>query len=266
VAPTIPIPVRDVERVPTLEERAQAIDARLKAQSPDFLAAYDEHVNMSWIYHDTALEGVVYTFDELTTAFCSNEVTVVDSSVMPIYDAIRRHKAAIAYARELAGRKRITINVELLKEFHNLFCPDDGDVKSVKYRRDIPQHRLYFHDYSSPDKIAHRVRQSLDWLADPDTKKNVPPLRIAAKAHYDLARIYPFAKSSGKIARLVMNIVLLHHGLPPAIIHATERQRYYETLKAPTAASLVKMLEDTLGNSLSSIQKMLQDHDRRSGR
>ncbi|MFP6685079.1 MAG: Fic family protein, partial [Polyangiaceae bacterium] len=265
VAPSIPIPVREVERVPTLDERAHTIDARLRSQSADFLSQYDENVDMSWIYHDTALEGVVYTFTELTTAFRSNEVTVVDSSVMPIYDAIRRHKAAIAFARDLAGRKRFTVNVDLLKELHSLFCPDDGDAKMVKYRREIPQHRMYFHDYAAPDKIAHRVRVTLDWLADPETKKNVSPLRIAAKAHYDLARVYPFSNSSGKIARLIMNIILMRNGLPPAIIHATERQRYYETLKAPTAASLVQMLEDTLNNSLLSIQKMLDDRTQRGG-
>ncbi len=265
MAPSIPIPVREVERVPTLDERAHTIDARLRSQSADFLSQYDENVDMSWIYHDTALEGVVYTFTELTTAFRSNEVTVVDSSVMPIYDAIRRHKAAIAFARELAGRKRFTVNVDLLKELHSLFCPDDGDAKMVKYRREIPQHRMYFHEYAAPDKIAHRVRLTLDWLADPETKKNVSPLRIAAKAHYDLACVYPFAKSSGKIARLIMNIILMRNGLPPAIIHATERQRYYETLKAPTAANLVQMLEDTLNNSLLSIQKMLDDRSQRGG-
>ena len=57
-------------------------------------------------------------------------------------------------------------------------------------------------------------------------------MRLAAKAHYQLLHIYPFAKHSGKVARLFMNLILLRHGFPPVIIHSTDRQHYYEALRA----------------------------------
>ena len=216
---------------------------------------------MSWIYHDTALEGVVYTYEELTTAFRSDEVTVVDSSVMPIYDAIRRHKGAIEFIREQADKRRGPINVDLLKRIYVTLHPEEGDHKAIKYRRDIPQHRLYFHEYAPPDKIAYRVRQVIDWVNNSETKRNVAPLRIAAKAHYDLARSYPFSQDSGKVARLFMNYLLLRGGMPAAIIHATERQRYYEALKSPNATLLVNMLRDSVANAVSSIEKLLDEHE-----
>ena len=261
VAPSIPIPVKKVPRAPTLEERAEALQKRIARQPPDFRNRYQESFDMSWIYHDSALEGVVYTFDELTTAFRSDEVTVVDSSVMPIYDAIRRHKEAIAFVRDLAEKKRAPVNVDLLKRVYVILHPEEGEAKAVKYRRDIPQHRLYFHDYAAPDKIAYRVRQVIDWVNAPDTKKNLGVLRVAAKAHYDLARTYPFAQGSGKLARLFMNLLLMRNGLPPAIVHATERQRYYEALKTPNPSRLVKMLRDSVDNALSSIEKLLDEHE-----
>ncbi len=264
VAPTIPIPVKEVPRRPTLEERAKSVEERILRQSVDFRERYDESFNMSWIYHGTALEGIVYTFDELTTAFRSDEVTVVDSSVMPIYDAIRRHKEAIAHVREQADKRRSALTVESLKQIYIVLHPEEGDVKTVKYRRDVPQHRLYFHDYAQPDKIAYKVRQVIDWVNNPENAKNVGVLRVAAKAHYDLARAYPFAMSSGKVARLFMNLILMRSGFPPAIIHATERQRYYEALKANTPANLVQMLRDSVDNAVSSIEKLLDQHEART--
>ncbi len=261
VAPSIPIPVKKVPKKPTLEERAARVDKRIARQSEDFRTRYGESFDMSWIRHDSALEGVVYTYDELTTALRSDEVTVVDSSVMPIYDAIRRHKEAIDFIREGAEKKKLAINLDLLKRLYIMLHPDEGDVKTVKYRRDVPQHRTYFHEYAAPDKIAYKVRQTMDWVTDPDTKKSVSVLRIAAKAHYDLARVFPFTHDSGKVARLFMNLLLMRGGLPPAIIHETERQRYYEALKANSPADLVKMLRDSLKNSLSSIEKMLDHHE-----
>ena len=262
-APSIPIPVKEVPRKPTILERARSIDARLSRQSVEFRDAYTENFDMSWIFHDTALEGTVYTYDELTTAFRSDEVTVVDSSVMPIYDAIRRQKEALGFVRDMVDKKRTPINVELLRRIYMLLHPEDSDPKAVKYRREVPQHRLYFHEYAPPDKIAYRVRQVIEWIANPETKRNVGVLKMAAKAHYDLVRAYPFAHDSGKVARLIMNLLLMRAGLPPAIIHATERQRYYEALKSPKPTAIITMLTDAVDNSLSSIEKMLDEHETR---
>jgi Fic family protein len=216
---------------------------------------------MSWIYHDSALEGVVYTFEELTTAFQSEDLTLVDSSMVPVYESIRRHKQSIDFVRDAAEKRRVPISVDLVKKIYVILHPEEGDVKTVKYRRDIPQHRTYLHEYAAPDKIAYRVRSIVDWVNSPETRKNVGPLRIAAKAHYELARTYPFTHESCKVARMFMNLLLLRGGLPPAIVHAAERQRYYEALKAPTPASLVQMLRDAVDNALASIEKLLDEHE-----
>jgi len=180
---------------------------------------------------------------------------------MPVYDAIRRHRAAIAYMREFATKNRFNITVELIKKVYLILQPDEGDLKNLKYRNEIPQHRLYFHDYASPDKITYKVRQIVDWVNSAETRRNVAPLRIAAKAHYDLLRAYPFRFDSGKVARLFMNLLLVRGGLPSAIIHAAERHAYYEALKSSNPTAMVKMLRDAVENSLSSIEKLLEEHE-----
>jgi Fic family protein len=154
--------------------------------------------------------------------------------------------------------------VDLLKTLYTTLHPEEGDPRSVKYRRDIPQHRLYFHEYASPDRIAYRVRQVIEWVNQPETRKSAGTLRMAAKAHYDLARAYPFPSDSGKVARLFMNVLLMRGGLPPAIIHATERQRYYEALKASQPTLFVQMLRDAVENSMGSIEKLLDEHETRT--
>jgi hypothetical protein len=45
----------------TIEERYAKLQARLAQMSDDFKATYEENFVMSWIHHDSALEGVVYT-------------------------------------------------------------------------------------------------------------------------------------------------------------------------------------------------------------
>jgi hypothetical protein len=248
VAPSLPI-----------EERYAKILVRLNGADPEFRREYRESFDMSWVYHDSALEGVVYTYQELKTAMDPSVGSVPDG-MQPVCEEIRRHRQAIEYVRELAERKRIPITVDTVKKLYVILRPDEGDVKSVKYRKDIPQHRLYFHEYAAPDKIAYRVRQVIDWLNGPEPKKLKSPIRIASRVHYDLVRVFPFPNDSGKVSRLLMNALLMRAGYPPAIIHSTERQRYYEALKGQLPIVL-QMANDSIINALLSIEKRFDEYD-----
>jgi Fic family protein len=247
----------------TIEQRYRRILERLATASEGLKKEYEETLEMSWIHHDSALEGVVYTFQELRAAMDPTPSVVPDSSLQPVCEEIRRHRQAIAYVRDLGERRRVPLNVDVVKKLYVMLHPEEGDVKTVKYRKDIPQHRLYFHEYAPPDKIAYRVRQIMDWLNGPEAKKMKNPLRVAARVHYDLVRVFPFPQDSGKVSRLLMNIVLLRGGYPPAIIHSTERQRYYEALKGQLPV-IVQLVNESILNALSSIEKRLDDEERQA--
>ena len=244
----------------SVEERWAIINERLNGLDEQFQREYRESFEMSWVYHDSALEGVVYTFQELKTAIDPNMSVVADSGLQPVCDEIRRHRQAIEYVRELSEKKRVPINVDTIKKIYCILHPEEGDVKTVKYRKDIPQHRLYFHEYAAPDKIAYKARQVIDWLNGPEPKKLKSPIRIAARVHYDLLRVFPFPQDSGKVSRLLMNVLLMRAGHPPAIIHSTERQRYYEALKGQLPV-IVSMVSESIMNALLSIEKKIEDYD-----
>ena len=261
-APATPLPPPPAPAAPVLsiEERWAVINERLNGLDDQFQREYRESFEMSWVYHDSALEGVVYTFQELKTAIDPNMSVVADSGLQPVCDEIRRHRQAIEYVRELSEKKRVPINVDTIKKIYCILHPEEGDVKTVKYRKDIPQHRLYFHEYAAPDKIAYKARQVIDWLNGPEPKKLKSPVRIAARIHYDLLRVFPFPQDSGKVSRLLMNVLLMRAGHPPAIIHSTERQRYYEALKGQLPI-IVSMVSESIMNALLSIEKKIEDYD-----
>ncbi|HEY5146754.1 MAG TPA: Fic family protein, partial [Polyangiaceae bacterium] len=241
----------------SVEERTAYLEDRLKGAPEEAQAKYRADLDMSWIAHDSALEGVVYTLAELRSAMGANDGDVAfDSSLQPVVEEIRRHREALNFVREQATKRRVPITVDIIKRIYCVLHPEEGDVKTVKYRKDIPQHRLYFHEYSPPDKIAYKLRQVVDWINDPETRRTRTPVRLAARAHYDIVRIFPFATDSGKVARLVMNLLLLRGGCPPAIIHSTERQRYYEALKG-SSTTMHSIVQDAIENSLASIEKLL---------
>jgi len=262
----------------TLEERTASLEERLLKADPEFQRAYRENLDMSWIYHDSALEGSVYTPIELRSAVEPSASAGVDrapsptafpqavsqhatdSSIQPICEEIRRHREALDFIRDYATKKRMPINIDIVKKIYLILHPEEGDIKTVKYRKDIPQHRLYFHEYAPPDKITYKVRQILDWTNDPETRRTRSAVRIAARAHYDLLRVFPFTTDSGKVARLFMNLLLLRNGFPPAIVHSTERQRYYEALKG-SSAIMTQIVHESIENNLASVEKLLEAHE-----
>lgn len=236
-----------------MEDRVAYFQELFHRADDDAVAAYQHALDMSWVYHDSALEGVVYNFPELRAAIDAQVVS--DSSLIPVYDEIRQHKAAIDLIREMSGRKRLSISLEVIKAIYAALAPEESEGKGPpKYRKDMPLHRLYFHDISQPDKISYKMRQLVQWVNAPDTKRSTHAVRLAAKAHHQLLQIYPFPKHSGKVARLLMNLILLRHGYPPAVIHATERQRYYEALKAGGNAVAQVVHESLLASIESGIR------------
>ncbi len=250
----------DVPKPLTLEERTTILEARLLKTDVEFQKAYRESLDMSWVYHDSALEGTVYTSVELRAAMDPSAPVVTDSSLQPICEEIRRHREALDFIRDFATKKRQPLTIDVIKKIYLILHPEDGDIKTVKYRKDIPQHRLYFHEYAPPDKITYKVRQVIDWVNDPETRRTRSVVRIAARAHYDLLRVFPFASDSGTVARLFMNLLLLRSGYPPAIVHSTERQRYYEALKGSSAA-MTQIVHEAIENNLASVEKLLDQND-----
>mgnify|MGYP001574188461 CR=1 FL=1 len=234
----------------TIEQKVQKLrelEARATAKQR---AEYDYRFDVSWIHHDCALEGVVYAPTELDAAL--HESVASDSPLAPAHDEIRQFQAALRLIRRLSEDRKAAISLDTIKAIYYTLAPDEEDQKGPPvYRKDMPVQRAYFHDIDTPDKIAGRMRALLQWLSSEDAKRTMHPTRIATKAHYEFLHIYPFAKHNGKVARLLMNLLLMRAGFPPAILHSTDRHRYYEALKTSYDA-VAGLTNEALENGVDS--------------
>jgi Fic family protein len=234
----------------TIEEKVEKLRELELRATPEQRAEFNLRLELSWIHHDNSIEGVVYEPSELVGALRNKGVT--DTALLPVYDEIRQYKAAIDLIRELASKKKEDITLDTIKAIYGILAPEDAEAKGPpKYRKDMPLHRVYFHEIATPDKIPTQMRTLLQWLASDEVRRTSHATRIAAKAHYQFLHIFPFAKHSGKVARLMMNLLLLREGYPPAILHSTDRQRYYDALKTSSDAVAV-VVNEALDNAAES--------------
>ncbi len=240
-----------------LDERVAYLHELMKKADPAVVNTFRQRLDISWMYHDSALDGVVYTQDELFGATDAKGVT--DPSLVQVYDEITQHRSAIDYVRELSQKKRFVLNLDVIKNIYVKLAPEEAEGRGgPKYRKDIPVHRLYFHEIVAPDKISYRMRLMMQWANAPETTRSVHILRLASKAHHQFLSIYPFPKHSGKLGRLMMNLMLMRHGYPPAIIHATERQRYYDALRGDENATAV-IVHDAMVTSVESTVRYFEE-------
>jgi Fic family protein len=240
----------------SIDHKVDALrELRIRAHAA-VIADFDEKFDLSWIYHDNALEGVVLSYHELKAAI--DKKIISDVSLIPMYEEIKNHKSAIDFVRQLArtwaqeraaeaasgkrpGKRKNPITFELIRQIHAVLTPEEKG-KSDGFRKDNPLHRLYFHEIATPDKIQPRLKKLVEWLDEEETAL-LHPVDRAARAHWKLMSIYPFTKNSGKVARLLQNLMLLRDGFPPVVIHSIERQRYYDVLRSETAGLVPLVLE-----------------------
>jgi len=215
----------------------------------EFLLRYE----LSWLYHENALEGVVYSSQELATALAQPVLT--DATFVSALTEIRNHKTAIDLVRGEARAKRLKLNLALSRRLYETLGQGIEGRSVADYRKDMPLHRAYFHDIAQPGRIVSLLQKLFD-SCDTADFRNAHPIQQATRLHHGFMQVFPYTENSGRVARLLMNLVLLHAGFQlPVIIHATDRQRYYESLRMPEV-TLRELTLEALDNALSQAEKV----------
>jgi len=238
-----------------LDARAEQIRTLMEHGSAEDITSLWHQLDVSAVYHDCALEGQVLSPEELSTAF--NPRALPDASRAALYGSLRSHRTAYDYVRQVGASRTLVFTLDLFKQFHQLFAADPVEARSGKFRSETPLHRSYFHEICEPDKIAGNMRKLVTSLNEPLTAPPLHPVEWASRFHRSFMRIFPYADTSGKVGRAAMNVILVHHGYLPAIIHATERQRYYEALRNNQQA-FTELVVESASASLDAASRFLR--------
>ena len=84
----------------TIDSKIETLREMRQRANTSIVADFDEKLDVSWIYHDNALEGVVLSYHELKAAI--DKKIISDVSLIPMYEEIKNHKAAIEWVRQTA--------------------------------------------------------------------------------------------------------------------------------------------------------------------
>jgi len=249
-------------------ERYTVVDAtvakwreRRAAVSDELRREFDDKLHISWIFHDSALDGEVLTYGEIKAATDKNIIS--DVSLIPSYENIKAFDAASKMALAHAENRKKAIDLELATAIFGMLQPDEA-AKGCPYRTENPLHRLYYHEIAPPETVAERMRAFGLWLVAPE-RKGEHPIEMVTAAHRELMGIFPWSKGTGRVARILTNAILHRHGYPLAVIHSIDRQRYYNALR-PDDSKLELLLLEAVETTAASALRVYDEASARRGR
>ena len=178
-------------------------------------------------YTSNAIEGNTLTRKE-TAAVVEKGLTIGGKSLIEHLEATN-HAKALTDIMALASSKTSDLSENDILTIHNTILRGIDDNNAGHYRS-IPV-RISGSQVILPNaaKVPDLMKQFISWLTSP--ANGLHPVERAAKAHYELVTIHPFVDGNGRTARLLMNLVLMQHGYPPALIRKRDRIKYISSLE-----------------------------------
>ncbi|MCE2431430.1 MAG: Fic family protein [Candidatus Latescibacteria bacterium] len=229
-----------IEEIDQLKEELDA----LRPLPPDVLGQIEQKLRIESNYHSNAVEGNSLTLGE-TRSLILHGLTASGKPMRDHLD-IEGHDEAVK-AMEGAVKRNELLNEVFIRNLHKVLLkePYENDAitpdgQPVKRRIAIGEYKtqpnnvrtstgeIYY--FTPPDQVKPAMGDLIDWYRRQEDEGE-HPIIIAATFHYRFTRIHPFDDGNGRMARLLMNMILIKHGYTVAVVPVEQRDQYIGMLE-----------------------------------
>lgn len=259
-----------MEILDRVEQLKTELDA-LRPIDPDAEGRIMQKFRLDWNYHSNNLEGNSLTYGE-TKALILVGITAQGKPLKDHFE-ITGHNEAINWVLNLVkGETELTevfireLHTLVLKEasYKEALTPDGNPTRRKievgKYKTQ-PNHVItvtgetfYF---ALPEETAAKMQELVKWFRTEKTKTDLNPIVLSTLFHYRFIRIHPFDDGNGRVARILMNFILMQFGYLPVIIDTEDKENYYRVLTLADADQLDPFVEYIAANLVESFVKFI---------
>lgn len=259
--------------LPVLQEVDSLADrlGRLKPLSPEKRAKVLHKLRLNWNFHSNAIEGNRLNYGE-TIALLLHGVTAKGKPLKDHLD-IQGHEAAIEGMFDMIKSKRPLTQTDI-RELHktvlqkpyyaDAILPSGEKTKKLikvgEYKSE-PNHVKtktgVIHYYTEPEYVSAEMTDLLAWLNQSLSENQLHPVVLASVFHHRFVAIHPFDDGNGRLARIMMNYILMKYELPPAVIELEYRDGYYGVLAQADSGDYDPLIELIARSVLKSLQVQL---------
>lgn len=213
------------DKLAKITAKKQKLDS-LRPLPPELVKNLDEWFKVELTYTSNAIEGNTLTRAE-TALVIEKGITVQGKSLQEHLEATN-HAEALDYIKSLVHKKRQNISEQTILDIHRAILSKIEESSAGRYRTVHARLTGSTTILPNPIKVPELMHEFIKWL----TGENLDHvMKIAAEAHFKLVSIHPFTDGNGRTSRLLMNLILMQEGYPPAIIRKEERLDYINSLE-----------------------------------
>ena len=239
------------EPIPAFSDMLEALLQRIKQQKKEMAlllpldARLQEQIArrfyIDWTYHSCNIEGNSYTRGETEIALIFDRPAAGKPGRE--YREVVGHGKAIKVIEELA-RSAMPLTESDIKELNKLVLGEEsyespaitqeglhtpktiipGTYKTLPNHVRTATGELF--RYAEPYDVQPKMTELLEWYRVEEERKILHPVVLASEFHFRFVLIHPFDDGNGRIARILMNYVLLRHEYPVVIIPTEQKDRY----------------------------------------
>lgn len=236
-----------------IDERKKELDV-LRPISPEREAKIKQTFRLWWNYHSNAIEGNQLTLGE-TVSLILYDLTAKGKSYKD-HREVKGHNEALLWIEEIVEENR-PVTQSFIRELHQMLLKESydspaitptgqtvqkkikvGEYKTTPNHVRTPTGEIYH--YASPEEVPAKMDDLLRWYER--EKDDLHSLILAATFHYRFVKIHPFDDGNGRMSRVLMNLILMQGGYPPAIIKMENRAEYLAALSEADAGDLEKFI------------------------
>ncbi len=227
----------------SIEGKKRELD-RYRPLPSGIVAKLREQFTIEWTYNSNAIEGNTLSLQE-TELVINRGLTIGNKSLKEHFEAIN-HKEGIELVERFIDKKK-DIDEDFIKNLHRVILKNIDDASAGVYRVSNVRILGAVHIPPNPFKIPKLIKEFIDWYYK--NKHLLPIPELAAYVHYKFVCIHPFIDGNGRTSRLLMNLVLMQNGYPPAVILNIDRKKYYRVLKMADLDRLQEFI-DFIGRAI----------------
>jgi Fic family protein len=226
---------------------------------------------LDWNYHSNHLEGNSLTFGE-TRMLILHGITAQGKPLKDHFE-ITGHDEAIEWVIEIV-KSDFLLTENFIRQLHLLLLKESYKVRAITpngqpTRRTIevgkyksgPNHVLtktgetfYF---ATPEETPAKMNDLLAWYRQEVESADVNPIILAAEFHYRFILIHPFDDGNGRVARVLMNFILMKFYFPPVIIKTEDKENYFSALRQADGGLIEIFIDYIAKNLVRSLEIMI---------
>jgi Fic family protein len=194
-------------------------------------------------YNSNHLEGNTLTYGQTKLLLLFGDT--IGNANMQDYEEMKAHNVGLELMKAEAKDKDRMLSEHFIRELNQTILvrdfykiSRDGDyrykinVGVYKTRPNsvvTPTGEIF--DYASPEETPSLMSDLVEWYRNEEQQGKLKVEEIAAMFHYRYIRIHPFEDGNGRIARLLVNYILLRHNYPMLVIRSDDRNNYLKALR-----------------------------------